>query len=120
LPPRRKRIIVVKSNKGFFVRLIGLGLLLTLVGCATTLRHYGIAVRVVKDAALIKDCRYIQEVQASSSWGGLVATGIGYRSAMNELKNEAGAVGGNTVLLAVMANTMGGTNMSGGAYRCNR
>ncbi len=88
-----------------------------LFGC-TSLNNYGVGVRVVSDASIVSECQYIQEVQSSSGWGGFAATGVGYRNAMNELKNTAGEVGGNVILLSTMANTMGGTNMSGSVYKC--
>lgn len=103
---------MMKVGRNYFL------LIFIISGCATTLNKQGLGVRVVKDANLVKDCKFLQSVESSSSWGGFAATGIGYRSAMNELKNVAGEVGGNMLLLSTMANTMGGTNMSGDAYKC--
>lgn len=85
----------------------------------TTLSREAVAVRVVRDVQFIKGCKYIQTVDSSSGWGGFAATGVGYNSAMNELKNNAAQVGANTLLIVVLENSMGGTNMSGDAYRCN-
>lgn len=92
--------------------------LFALTGCMTTLSREAVTVRVVRDAQFVKGCKYIQTVDANSSWGGFAATGVGYNSAMNELKNNTAQVGGNTLLIVVLENSMGGTNMTGDAYRC--
>lgn len=99
--------------------LIILFISISITGCSTTLNNQGLGVRVVQDASLVKGCKFLESIESSSSWGGFAATGIGYRSAMNELKNVAGEVGGNMVLIATLTNTMGGTNMSGDVYKCS-
>ena len=66
----------------------------------------------------IKNCKYLGQVTSSSSWGGFAATGIGFESAMNELKNKAAEMGANVLLTQVISNTMGGTRMIGDAYYC--
>ena len=87
-------------------------------GCATTLSNKGAFVRVTNQAEEVKNCKYLGQVSASSSWGGFAATGIGFESAMNELKNKAAERGATVLLTQVISNTMGGTRMIGDAYYC--
>lgn len=87
-------------------------------GCATTLTNKGAYVRVTNQSEEVQNCKYLGQVSASSSWGGFAATGIGFESAMNELKNKAAEMGANVLLTQVISNTMGGTRMIGDAYYC--
>ena len=87
-------------------------------GCATTLSNKGAFVRVTNQSEEVQNCKYLGQVSASSSWGGFAATGIGFESAMNELKNKAAEMGANVLLTQVISNTMGGTRMIGDAYYC--
>jgi len=86
--------------------------------CATTLTNKGAFVRVTNQSEEVKNCKYLGQVTSSSSWGGFAATGIGFESAMNELKNKAAEMGANVLLTQVISNTMGGTRMIGDAYYC--
>ena len=87
-------------------------------GCATTLSNRAALVRVTNQSDEVKNCKYLGQVTSSSGWGGFAATGIGFESAMNELKNKAAEMGANVLLTQVISNTMGGTNMIGDAYYC--
>lgn len=87
-------------------------------GCATTLTNKGAFVRVTNQPEEVKNCRYLGQITSSSSWGGFAATGLGFESAMNELKNKAAEMGADVLLTQVISNTMGGTRMIGDAYRC--
>ncbi len=87
-------------------------------GCATTLSNKAALVRVTNQSEEVKDCKYLGQITSSSSWGGFAATGIGFESAMNELKNKAAEMGANVLLTQVISNTMGGTRMIGDAYYC--
>ncbi len=89
-----------------------------LSGCATTLSNKGALVRVTNQSEEVKNCKYLGQLTSSSSWGGFAATGVGFESAMNELKNKAAEMGGNVLLTQVISNTMGGTRMIGDAYYC--
>ena len=89
-----------------------------LSGCATTLSNKGALVRVTSQSEAVKVCKYLGQVSSSSSWGGFAATGVGFESAMNELKNKAADMGANVLLTQVISNTMGGTKMIGDAYYC--
>jgi len=87
-------------------------------GCATTLTNKGAYVRVTNQYEEVKNCKYLGQATSSSGWGGFAATGIGFESAMSELKNKAAEMGANVLLTQVISNTMGGTRMIGDAYYC--
>ena len=89
-------------------------------GCVTTLSNKGSLVRVTNQSNDVKNCKFLGQITSSSSWGGFAATGLGFQSAMNELKNKAAANGANILLTQVVSNTMGGTTMIGDAYYCNK
>lgn len=92
-------------------------LIFLLIGCVNTTRG-GARVRVVRDAVLIKGCTFIEQLKGGSSWGGFAATGVAYDNAMNDLKNRAAGLTGDTLLMQSESNSMGGTRMIGDAYRC--
>jgi Domain of unknown function (DUF4156) len=87
-------------------------------GCATTLSNKGALVRVTNQSEEVQNCKHLGQITSSSSWGGFAATGVGFESAMNELKNKAAAMGANVLLTQLISNTMGGTRMIGDAYYC--
>ncbi len=97
---------------------IFLFVVIALSGCATTLSNKGELIRVTNRSEDVKNCEYLGQVSSSSSWGGFAATGVGFESAMNELKNKAADIGANVLLTQVISNTMGGTQMIGDAYYC--
>jgi hypothetical protein len=86
--------------------------------CATKVSNQGASIRVTNHPEDVKNCNYLGQVTSSSGWGGFAATGVGFESAMNELKNKTAEMGGNTLLTQVVSNTMGGTRMIGDAYKC--
>jgi len=63
---------------------------------------------------------YKQRLRATGilAIGGFAATGVGFESAMNALKNKAADMGANALLTQEISNTMGGTRMIGDAYYC--
>ena len=75
-------------------------------------------VSVTNQSEEVKSCKYLGQVTSSSNWGGFAASGIGFDSAMNELKNKAAAMGANVLLTQAISNTIGGTRMIGDAYYC--
>lgn len=87
-------------------------------GCATTLSSKGALIRVTNRSEDVTNCQYLGQVSSSSNWGGYAATGVGFESAMNELKNKAADMGANVLLTQVISNTLGGTRMIGDAYYC--
>ncbi len=99
--------------------IILLFVVIVLSGCATTLSKKGALIRVTNRSEDVKNCEYLGQVSSSSSWGGFAATGVGFKSAMNELKNKAANMGANVLLTQVISNTMGGTRMIGDAYYCH-
>jgi len=105
-------------KKFFSVSLIFI-VVITLSGCATSLSTKGASIRITSQPEDVKGCEYLGQLTSSSSWGGFAATGLGFESAMNELKNKAAQMGANTLLTQLISNTMGGTRMIGDAYKCN-
>jgi hypothetical protein len=91
---------------------------LSITGCSTSLGDKGEKVNVVEDKSLVEDCKFLKSVESSSSWGGLMFQGTSYKSAMNELKNNAGEAGANMVLISRLKNNFLGSNMMGAAYKC--
>ena len=92
---------------------------LTLIsGCATPVTNAGSQIRVTNQNEDVKNCKYLGQVTSSSSWGGFAATGIGFDSAMNELKNKTASMKANVLLTQTISNTVGGTRMIGDAYLC--
>jgi hypothetical protein len=100
---------------GFRVGL--LALCVSLSSCVTTSK-LGAEVATTNNPARVKDCQFIGDVKSSSHWGGLLATGLAHDNALKTLKNEAGKRGGNIILFSNVSNTLGGTRMSGEAYKC--
>lgn len=96
--------------------LIGLVLCVGISGC-TTVTKQGAIVRVVNNVEAVKDCKYLRQLESSSSWGGL-ASGVAFDNAMNEMKNKTAEMGGNTVYSTAMLSSWGGTRMIGDAYNC--
>jgi len=84
-------------------------------GCVTTLSNKGALVRVTNRSEEVQNCKYLGQITSSSDLGGFAATGDGFESAMNELKNKAAAMGANVILTQLISNTMGGTRMIGDA-----
>lgn len=95
-----------------------LGIVILVSSCASTLSNKGSFVRVTSQSDEIKNCIHLGQVSSASSWGGFAATGVGFESAMNDLKNKAAAMGADSILTQVISNTMGGTRMIGDAYKC--
>jgi hypothetical protein len=106
----RKESIMKKSV------MIILALSTAISGCIT-LTKQGTTVRVVNNVEVIRDCKYISQVESSSSWGGL-ASGVAFDNAMNEMKNKTASMGGDTVYTTTMLSSWGGTRMIGDAYNC--
>ncbi len=107
------------SKKSKFVVILFLFFNMYFTGCATMLTTKGALVRVTNYFEDIKNCKHLGQITSSSGWGGFAATGIGFESAINELKNKTAEMGGNVVLIQTISNTMGGTRMIGDAYLCH-
>jgi hypothetical protein len=67
---------------------------LFLSGCATPLTNEGAAVLIKSQQQEVAKCKYLGQVTGSSNWGGVAATGVGFESAMNQLKNKVAQMGG--------------------------
>ena len=100
--------------------------------CAARLSQKGKKIRVTNNADVIKDCRFLTQVEAESSFGGFGATSTGYKDGINKLRNKAAKLKfrkkssnrtsrwfhANTILMVESSNTLGGTYMIGEAYYC--
>jgi uncharacterized protein YbjQ (UPF0145 family) len=95
-----------------------LGALCFISSCATPLTDLGANVRVTNQYQEVSQCKKLVQITSSSNWGGVAATGVGFESAMNQLKNKAAQMGGNAIKTLAISNTMGGTSMIGDVYKC--
>jgi uncharacterized protein YceK len=91
-----------------------------LAGCATPLTKQGAQVRMTNQYQEVAQCKFLGQIESSSHWGGSAATGVAFDSAMNQLKNKASQMGGDTIKTQMISNTMGGTRMVGDVYSCKR
>ena len=72
-------------------------------------------VQFTKNTERIKDCKFLGNVESKN----LLLGGSGGRSMIeNELKNKAGAKGGNIVFLSTDHYNYTGSSMSGEVYQC--
>ncbi len=96
---------------------LAIAAVLTLGACsmATTT---GSTVQIASERSAVAGCAPLGQIQSSSYWGGVAATGLAYNEAMNDLKNKTAERGGTHVVLVNSSNTVGGTNMIGDVYRC--
>ena len=104
-------------------RSIALPLCIALVGC-TTLTRAGRRVRVVDDPVDVQGCEYLGEVEGSGvntapgeRFGGNAF--IARKSAKNDARNKAGALGADTLLGSDTDMGVFEATTKPGAYRCD-
>lgn len=90
----------------------------SILGCVS-LTPQGNRARVTSNPAVVEGCDYLGEVKGDSAWGGYATQSTGEKEAWKELKNEAGAMGADTVLLTKSTTGFSGSVTRGEAYRCN-
>jgi hypothetical protein len=73
----------------------------------------GERVRVTSNPDVVKGCKFLGNVRATSGWGGPAGTGLASSNTEKTLQNKTAALGGN-VLYEVQA----GIHASGEAYKC--
>jgi hypothetical protein len=85
---------------------------LALLPSCVALTSEGEKVRVTTNPDVVRGCRFIQTVSATSGWGGS-ASGTGTANTEATLRNRTAKLGGNTLFLA-----QAGVHSSGEAYDC--
>ncbi len=88
-------------------------------GCATKLSPEARSIRVITKTEMVENCIYLGQLNSSSMLGDSF-TGVGFESAMNELKNNAAKIGADALFIQIISNTVGGTRMIGDAYKCKK
>jgi hypothetical protein len=89
-------------------------------GCAS-LTAQGKLVRVTSNPDVVRGCKFVGNVKASSGWGGPAGGNMGEDQVQTKLQNETAEMGGNVLYLT--SNRAGGYGGSsrgiGEAYRCD-
>jgi len=90
------------------------------VACVTTkVTPAGEKVRVTSDAAAVAGCALLGEVKGADHMnGGLAGQGAAEENAHRRLRNEAAAMGADTVLVVTSTTGFSGSTIRGEAYRC--
>jgi len=91
-----------------------------LSGCVTTRLNDGAAaVRVTSNSDVIKDCTYIGFVEGKDHFnGGMFGQGAAEENAIRRIRNEAQAMGADTIDLSMKSTGFSGSALRGEAYRC--
>jgi hypothetical protein len=87
--------------------------LLALVACVST-TPAGEKVRVTANPDVVKGCKFLGNVKATSGWGGSAGTGLAGSNTEKTLQNKTAALGGNVVFVV-----SSGIHASGEAYACD-
>lgn len=96
-------------------RLIACLSVLTASGCVAEMTPEANGVRQVTPN-VVTTCRFIGPVSGSEMWG--FGTAQDAQSALNKLRNEVAARGGNAYVLGHSSTRDDGTIVQGDAYRC--
>jgi hypothetical protein len=87
-------------------------LAVTVASCVST-TPAGEKVRVTSNPDVVKGCRFLGNVKATSGWGGSAGTGLAGSNTEKTLQNKTADLGGNVVFIV-----SSGIHASGEAYRC--
>lgn len=87
--------------------------------CTIALTPAGEKVRVTSNPDVVKGCDFIGPVEGSSSYGGMAMQRVGEHNSINELRNEAGKLGADTVMLVTSHVGFSGAKQRGEAYNCH-
>lgn len=87
-------------------------LTLTVASCVST-TPAGEKVRVTSNPDVVKGCKFLGNVKATSGWGGSAGTGLAGSITEKTLQKETADAGGNVVFIV-----SSGIHASGEAYRC--
>ncbi len=94
--------------------------LLAFTGCHNVnLSPEAKAVRVIRDASLVRTCRFVSDVESSDRLsGGLINRDKAEENAYKILKDKTAKLGANTVLISAATSNYRGAGMQGKAYAC--
>lgn len=84
-----------------------------LSACVSTTPQ-GARVRVTSNPDVVKPCKFLGNVRATSGWGGSAGTGLAGSNTEKTLQNKTASLGGNVVFVVAS-----GIHASGEAYRCD-
>lgn len=89
-------------------------------GCVTTRLNEGAAaVRVTSNSDVVKDCAYIGFVEGKDHLnGGMLGQGAAEENALRRIRNEAQALGADTIDLSMKSTGFSGSALRGEAYSC--
>ena len=77
------------------------------------------SVRVIRDAAQVSRCRFVDDVESSDRLsGGLINRELAEQNAYKILKQKTAKLGANTVLISGSTSGLQGAAMKGKAYAC--
>jgi hypothetical protein len=93
-------------------------LLVPLTACVATLTPAGRAVRLTANSESVRGCTRLGEVRGSDRLQGGALADAAEQNADARLRNAAGALGGNVVLLTTASADQSGATMRGEAYAC--
>jgi hypothetical protein len=85
---------------------------LLLAGCVSVSPE-GEEVRVTSNPDVVKGCKFLGNVKATSGWGGPAGTGLASSNSAKTLRNKAAKLGGNVVFVVES-----GIHAEGEAYLC--
>jgi len=87
-------------------------IVVTATGCVSV-TPAGEMVRITTNPDVVQECEFLENVSATSGWGGPGGTGLGSSNTEKTLKNDTAELGGDTLFL-----TSSGVHASGEAYKC--
>jgi hypothetical protein len=86
---------------------------LTMTASCVSTTPAGEKVRVTSNPDVVKGCKFLSNVRATSGWGGSGGTGLAGSNTEKTLQNKTASLGGNVVFVV-----SSGIHASGEAYRC--
>ncbi|WP_157928863.1 DUF4156 domain-containing protein [Pararhizobium haloflavum] len=100
------------------MKYFGLAGLVILAGCATTETQTTANVEITSAPFEVEGCERLGTVEGNHNLFGGAMVAIAIEAAENQMKNDAAAMGGNTILMTRSSSGWSGANMAGTAYRC--
>ena len=94
------------------MRTLTLVAMLAVSACVST-TPAGERVRVTSNPDVVKSCKFLGHVKATSGWGASAGTGLAGSNTEKTLQNKTAALGGNVVFVVAS-----GIHASGEAYAC--
>ena len=94
-------------------KVLGALALATMIASCVSTTPAGEKVRVTSNSDIVKGCKFLGNVKATSSFGGSGGTGLAGSNTEKTLQNKTAELGGNVVFVV-----SSGIHASGEAYRC--